>query len=60
VIVAVNFIFAVARVLCMMELFSDVAWMCLSGGVLHGVFQNIMIICEVCLHAEGCHFEHLL
>jgi hypothetical protein len=38
VIVAINFISAVPRVLCVMELFSDEAWVCLSAGVLHGVF----------------------
>ena len=57
---AINFISAVARVLCMMEFFSDEVWMCLSWGVLCGVFRNIMMICEVCLHAEECHFEHIL
>ena len=40
----------------MMELFSDDAWLCLSGGVLYRVFWNIMLIREFCLHAAGCHF----
>ena len=56
---AINFISAVAHVLRLMELFSDEAWMCLSGEVLYQVFRNMMM-CEVCPHAEGCHFEQLL
>ena len=43
-IVAINFISAVAYVLCMMELLSDEAWMCLSEGVLYRVFRNITMI----------------
>lgn len=49
-----NFISAVAYVLCMMELLSDEAWVCMSGGMLYQVFLNIIMICEV------CRFERLL
>jgi hypothetical protein len=54
--VAINFISAVAHVLCMMELFSDETQVCLSGGVLYQVFRKVMMMCEFCLLAEGCHF----
>jgi hypothetical protein len=59
-VLALNFMSAVAHVLCKVELLCDEAWVCLSGGVLYRVFRSVVMICEVCRHAEGCHFEHIL